>query len=184
MQEEEQLINAAKEGKQSAYKELLHRYWSDIFRFLNSKTNNENETEDIVIETFAKAFDKIASYKEGTNFKNWLLTIARNHHIDHLRKQKTKTISLHKDFIKYTTILDQNPSPEDQLIREQNLATLLAHIKKLKPKYQEVIQLRYFQELSYKEIAIHLEQPMSNVKVKLLRAKKILAEIIENQEEE
>ena len=74
--------------------------------------------------------------------------------------------------------MDDNPSPEDKLIKEQNLANLLRDIKKLKPKYQEVIQLRFFQEMSYKEIATQLGEPISNVKVKLLRAKKLLSEII------
>ena len=77
-------------------------------------------------------------------------------------------------------ITDDAPSPEDQLIIEQNLSQLLAHIKLLKPHYQKVIHLRYFQELTYKEIAAELNEPINNVKVKLLRAKKLLAEIIQN----
>ena len=76
-------------------------------------------------------------------------------------------------------ILDESPSAEDKLITEQNLAKLLRDIKKLNPQYQAVINLRYFQELSYKEISKELNEPMNNVKVKLLRAKKLLAEIIQ-----
>ena len=75
-------------------------------------------------------------------------------------------------------IADESPTPEDKIIREQNLAKLLKDIKQLKTKYQEVIQLRYFQELSYKEISEQIDEPMNNVKVKLLRAKKLLSEII------
>ena len=75
-------------------------------------------------------------------------------------------------------IIDDNPTPEDKIIMEQNLAKLLLDIKQLKPKYQEVIHLRYFKELSYKEISHEINEPMNNVKIKLLRAKKILAEII------
>ena len=75
-------------------------------------------------------------------------------------------------------IADSSPSAEDELITEQNLSRLLQFIKELKPHYQEVIQLRYFQEMSYQEIAEHLDEPLSNVKIKLLRAKKLLAEII------
>jgi len=75
-------------------------------------------------------------------------------------------------------IPDESPTPEDKIIREQNLAKLLKDIKKLKPHYQEVINLRYFQELSYKDISKELEEPINNVKVKLLRAKKLLAQII------
>ena len=76
-------------------------------------------------------------------------------------------------------VADENPTPEDKIITEQNLAKLLKDIKQLKPKYQEVINLRYFQELSYKEISEQIGEPMNNVKVKILRARKLLAEIIE-----
>ena len=75
-------------------------------------------------------------------------------------------------------IKDDAPTAEDNIITEQNLAELLSYIKKLKPHYKEIIHLRYFQELSYKEISSTLNEPMNNVKVKLLRARKLLAEII------
>jgi RNA polymerase sigma-70 factor (ECF subfamily) len=78
-------------------------------------------------------------------------------------------------------VADTTPTVEDKLITEQNLSRLLGYIKELKPHYQEVIQLRYFQELSYQEIAEQLNEPLSNVKVKLLRAKKLLAEIIQQR---
>ena len=104
-----------------------------------------------------------------------------NLYIDHLRKQKNETVSLHKHSPDIHRIIDEEPSPADLLIQQQNLAKLKAFIRKLKPHYQEVINLRYFQELSYKEISEKLNEPMSNIKVKLLRAKKLLAEIIKNK---
>ena len=104
---------------------------------------------------------------------------------------KFNTLSLRKKAISkkisstddedYFDVVDDSPSPEDKLITEQNLAKLLRDIKKLKPHYQEVINLRYFQELSYKEIAKTLNEPITNIKVKLLRAKKLLAEIIQHK---
>ena len=75
-------------------------------------------------------------------------------------------------------IPDDSPTPEDTLIIKQNLAELLSYVKQLKPHYQDVINLRYFQEMSYNEIAQELTEPLSNIKVRLLRAKKLLAEII------
>ena len=75
-------------------------------------------------------------------------------------------------------IIDDSPTPEDILINEQNLAELLRYIKQLKPHYQEIINLRYFHEMSYNEISNSLQEPLSNVKVRLLRARKLLAEII------
>ena len=77
-------------------------------------------------------------------------------------------------------VMDENPSPEDALIKEQNLAELLGYIHKLKPDYQKMINLRYFQEMSYKEMAQDLDEPMNNVKVKLLRARRLLADLIQN----
>ena len=75
-------------------------------------------------------------------------------------------------------VLDESPSVEDQLIIEQNLKTLLENIKKLKTGYRQVLELRFFREMSYAEIARELDEPVGNVKVKLLRAKKLLASLI------
>lgn len=173
-------IANAKLGKQAAFKALLNHYWNDIYHFQLSKTNNENEAEDIAIQTFSRAFDKIELYKESFHFKTWLLSISKNLQIDEMRKTKKDTVSLLEDINPGYDITDEAPSPEDQLIIEQNLAQLLRYIKQLKPNYQKVINLRYFQELSYKEIALQLNEPINNVKVKLLRAKKLLSEIIKN----
>jgi RNA polymerase sigma-70 factor (ECF subfamily) len=144
------------------------------------RTENETEAEDITIETFSKAFDKINKYNPDFQFNTWLIAIAKNVHIDLIRKKKAHL------FVEITddedqqafNIADTTPSAEDNLITEQNLSRLLLFIKELKPHYQEVIQLRYFQEMSYQEIANQLDEPLNNVKIKLLRAKKLLSEII------
>ena len=175
-------INKAKEGKDTAYTSLLNMFWKDIYRFIYRKTNNENEAEDLTIRTFAKAFDKIHTFDEKYEFKTWLISISNNLFIDQLRKRKTETISIHKESSEIHKIKDEEPSPADKLIIEQNLAELLAYIKQLKPHYQEIINLRFFQEMSYKEMAATLDEPMSNIKVKLLRAKKLLAEIIDKSD--
>ncbi|OAD45120.1 RNA polymerase sigma factor [Polaribacter atrinae] len=173
-------ITKAKSGNQSAFRYLLDTYWSAVYNYQLKRTKSENEAEDITIQTFSKAFDKINTFDEQYVFKTWLITISNNVHIDLLRK---KNISIATDTSKEQEeraylVVDESPTPEDKIITEQNLAKLLRDIKQLKPKYQEVIQLRYFQELSYKEISEQINEPMNNVKVKLLRAKKLLAEII------
>ncbi|MCF6349936.1 MAG: RNA polymerase sigma factor [Flavobacteriaceae bacterium] len=173
-------IIKARTGNQNAYKYLLNAFWVSVYNFLLNKTKNEDEAEDITIKTFAKAFDKLTIYNEGYAFKTWLITISKNIYIDHLRQQKAETISIHKDDNSIFDIQDSTPSIEDKIITAQNLTQLLSYIKKLKPHYQEIIQLRYFQEMTYKEITQELSEPMNNVKVKLLRARKLLAEIIRN----
>lgn len=176
-------IEKAKKGDQFAFTFLLNHYWNEVYGFMLKRTENETNAEDITIETFAKAFDKIASYNSQFQFNTWLIAIAKNVHIDLLRKKKSSLfidITDEEDHQAYN-VADTSPSAEDDLITEQNLSQLLLYIKELKPHYQEVIQLRYFQELSYQEIADQLGEPLNNVKIKLLRAKKLLAEIIQNK---
>ena len=173
-------ISEAKKGKQSAFNFLLDTYWREVYGFQLKRTQNEIEAEDITIQTFSKAFHKIDLFDEQYKFSTWLITISKNIHYDFLRKNKTSiTAKTSNESHAYMhDIVDETPTIEDKLITEQNLAQLLKDIKKLKPHYQEVIQLRYFQEMSYKEIALEINEPMSNIKVKLLRARKLLAEII------
>ena len=174
-------IREAKKGSQSAFNYLLDRYWNDVYGFQLKKTRNEYESEDITIQTFSKAFNRIETFDENYSFTTWLIAISRNIHIDQVRKKKASIRSkttMHDEDRVYE-IVDETPGIEDKLIKEQNLEQLLADIKQLKPHYQEVINLRFFQEKSYKEIARTLDEPMNNIKVKLLRAKKLLAEIIE-----
>ena len=176
-------IEKAKNGDQTAFTYLLDFYWNDVYGFMLIRTENETTAEDITIETFSKAFDKIATYNPEFQFNTWLIAIAKNVHIDLLRKNKSNLfveITDDEDQQAYN-IADTTPSVEDKLITEQNLSRLLQFIKELKPHYQEVIQLRYFQEMSYQEIANKIDEPLSNVKIKLLRAKKLLAEIIQSR---
>ena len=177
-------IQNAKSGQQLAFSNLLDTFWNDVYSFQLLRTKNELEAEDITIETFSKAFDKISSYKEEFVFKTWLITISKNLHIDLLRKRKR---SLENNTFSYqnttgeSEVLDSTPSAEDQLIQQQNLADLLTEIKKLKPAYQKVINLRYFNEMSYAEMALELGEPVNNIKVKALRARKLLSELIRNK---
>jgi RNA polymerase sigma-70 factor (ECF subfamily) len=176
-------IDKAKEGDQAAYKFLLDTFWVDVYSFQLKRTRNEADTEDITIQTFSKAFDKLHTFNADYVFKTWLITISKNIHIDLIRKNKTsiRANTADSSIENVHEIVDETPSMEDTLIKEQHLAQLLSDIKQLKPTYQEVINLRYFQEKSYKEIAAFLDEPMSNIKVKLLRAKKLLAQIIESR---
>ena len=174
-------IQKAKEGNQVSFNFLLHYFWSDVYNYQLKRTKNENDAEDITIQSFSKAFDKINTFNEKYQFKTWLITISKNIQIDRNRK---KNASIHiqssntsEEQVK--KIPDDSPTPEDTLIIKQNLAELLSYVKQLKPHYQDVINLRYFQEMSYLEISDQLNEPLNNVKVRLLRARKLLAEIIQ-----
>jgi len=174
-------INKAKMGNQIAFSNLLDTFWNDVYGFQLKRTENENDAEDITIQTFSKAFDKLSTFDDSYEFKTWLIAISKNIHVDLIRKRKRNVLKTGSNNEAITKVLDDAPTAEDNLIIEQNLATLLENIKKLKPHYQKVINLRYFNELSYAAIATVLDEPINNVKVKLLRAKKLLAEIIKNK---
>ena len=178
-----QEIQRAKKGKQAAFNYLLDSFWNDVYGFQLKRTENEYDAEDITIQTFSRAFDKIDTFDPSYSFKTWLFTISKNLHVDLIRKKNAsiRSRTTNEEDERVYKIPDDSPTVEDALITEQNLAQLLRDIKKLKPHYQEVINLRYFQEMTYKEISQNLDEPMSNVKVKLLRAKKLLAQIIESR---
>ena len=169
-------IYLAKKNDQNAYSYLLETFWSDVYNYQLKRTTNEINAEDITIESFAKAFEKIDSYNNKYSFKTWLITISKNIHIDKIRKNKNSFSLLNLDNQKH--IQENSPGPEDNLINEQKLISIKNKIKMLKPIYRKTIELKYFNDLTHKEIAKKLNQPISNIKVRVLRAKKILAEII------
>ncbi|MBO0322589.1 RNA polymerase sigma factor [Muricauda sp. CAU 1633] len=175
-------IQKAKQGNQIAFSTLLDTFWNDVYGFQLLRTKNENDAEDITIRTFSRAFDKIDTFDDTYEFKTWLITISKNLHVDLIRKRKRSLLDeMESKGDEVKKVLDETPTVEDRLITEQNLANLLQDIKKLKPHYQKVINLRYFNELSYADIAKELNEPVNNIKVKLLRAKKLLAEIIKKK---
>ncbi len=173
----EKHIKEALEGKQSAYDYLLNRYWNDVFRFQKSRINNQNDAEDITIQTFAKAFDNLKQYNSKYDFKNWLLMISKQVYIDSQRKKKHDFVSI-KEKSEVFQLPDKELTAEDQMILEQKLLQVKQAINRLKPHYKEVLELRFFHDLSYKEIAEQLGEPLNNVKVKIMRARKLLADML------
>ena len=175
------LVHAAKLEDQHAFRQLLDLHWNELYGFMIKRTENENDAEDLCLQAFSKAFDKIETFNNEFTFSTWLTSIAKNLHVDMIRKEKTRLHQSTDVDVVSRDVIDETLGPEDQLIRSQNLYKLLQQVKSLKPIYRDVIQLRFFQELSHKEIAIQLGLSLSNVKVRLLRAKKLLSEIINDK---
>ena len=174
-------IVLAKKGNQQAFRYLLDTFWTDVYSFQLKRVIFEDDAEDITIQTFAKAFDKINTYNPSYNFKTWLLTLSKNIGIDTYRSKQSEVLGQIKQTPETAcNIPDETLSVEDKIIEEQKLTNLLRQIKKLTPTYQQLIQLRFFQEMSYKEIAQQMQISVSSVKVGLMRAKKLLAEMIVN----
>lgn len=174
-------IEKAQEQDQKAFNELFNYHWGYLYNFQLKKTGNKDLAEEISIITFARAFDRISTFNDQFEFKTWLLTISKNIYNDLLRKENNKisleTLSSTTDLQEFTD--QDHPSPEEILITNENLESLLNKIKSLKNDYRKILQLRFFDGLSYKEISKKMDQPINTIKVKLLRAKNLLNQKIE-----
>ncbi len=173
----QKIITEARKGKRQAQNILMDLFWKNVFGYVNSKIENDDEAEDIAIETFTKVFAKLKLYNSDFDFKTWLISIAHNTMIDHIRKSSHLQISLDDENI-YFEIEEDLPTPEESLIQQQDNDALDEQIQKLKPEYRKMIELRYLEEKTYKEIAEELDLSMANVKVRLLRARQLLKEIL------
>jgi RNA polymerase sigma-70 factor (ECF subfamily) len=174
------LISEAKKGKRQEQKLLMELFWNNVFDYVLSKIKDEEETEDIAIETFTKVFAKLKLYNADFDFKTWLISVAHNTMIDHIRKSPKLKVSL--DDENYKIELEEDlPTPEEKLIQKQARDELQQQLSKLKPDYRRILELRFLEEKTYKEIAEELGLSMANVKVRLLRARQLLKEILKNE---
>ncbi len=184
------LINRAlASGDPKAYNELMRLYRDPIYFMLYEKVGNQELAKDLTIEALGKAFKKLHMYTPDYTFSTWLYTVARNNCIDYLRKHKLPTISIDKmmlneDGKRNTFDLRSNdPNPESVMIKKQRVAILRQIVDQLKPKYRDLVKLRYFKELSYEEIATLLEIPLGTVKAQLHRSREQLFKIMSGSRE-
>jgi len=178
------LVQRATNGDQRAFAELMGRYRDAIYYMLLKMVNNTSDAEDLTIEAFGKAFKNITQYAPNYAFSTWLFKIATNNCIDFIRKKKANHISLdHNDEEHEKASMDiQAPilDPEESLINDQKIKLMRSVVSKLKPRYRKLIELRYFNELSYEEISEELELPIGTVKAQLFRARELLYNILKN----
>lgn len=178
------LVNQALAGDQKAYAELLGRYRDAIYFMLLKMVNNKTDAEDLTIEAFGKAFKSIQQYTPAYAFSTWLFKIATNNCIDYLRRKKKSGYQLEDsvDEDGYETHLPSDMmDPEEKLIHEQKVTLMRTVVQKLKPRYQKLIQMRYFDEYSYEEIASEMCLPIGTVKAQLFRARELLFNILKEK---
>ncbi len=178
------LVKLAIAGDEKAYAELLERYRDAIYYMLLKMVNNRSDAEDLTIEAFGKAFKNITQYTPNYAFSTWLFKIATNNCIDFIRKKKANLVSLDHttdDQENITTPLQSDsPDPEEDMIKSQRMALTRSVVEKLKPRYKTLVELRYFKEYSYEEIANELSLPIGTVKAQLFRARELLFNILKN----
>ncbi|MBW6482326.1 MAG: sigma-70 family RNA polymerase sigma factor [Vicingaceae bacterium] len=180
----ELVIRARDFQDEKAYAELLQKYKDSIFFMMLKMVKNQDDADDLTIEAFGKAFNRLHQYTPDFAFSTWLFRIATNNCIDFIRKKKMVTFSLDKGFEDSEgnqstfDIKESNLDPEERIIRKQKIRIMREIVDQLKPRYKELIVLRYFRELTYEEIAETTELPLGTVKAQLFRARDMLYKLL------
>jgi len=183
------LVGQAMQGDQKAFAELMQRYKDSIYFMLLKMVNNRDDADDLTIEAFGKAFKNLHQYTPDYAFSTWLFKIATNNCIDFIRRKRKMTFSIDQgvesengsemQFEIKSTSLD----PEERMIKRQKAVLMREVVEKLKPRYRRLVELRYFQERSYDEIANELQLPLGTVKAQLFRAREFLYQILKTDQE-
>jgi RNA polymerase sigma-70 factor (ECF subfamily) len=183
--EDYEIVKRAVAGDQNAYTLLMNRYQGSIYRLMYKMVNDQEDAHDLTIEAFGKAFIKLPSYVPNYAFSTWLFRIAINNGIDHVRRKKLRMLSIDEpvepdsDHDYKISLRSSVMNPEEQVIRQQRQKLMRTVITQLNDKYRQMIQLRYFDELSYDEISSLLNIPLGTVKAQLFRAKEMLYELLQ-----
>jgi len=188
--EDFKLIDMAVDGDDKAYGKLLQRYKRPVYHMILKMVRNVDDAEDLTMESFSKAFRSLHKFKKDFTFSTWLFRIATNNTIDYIRKKKLNTLSIENT---YTDDDGQpvgidvedigNLNPQDEAIRAQKEELIQVFVNMLPTKYQKLVRLRYFHELSYEEIADELAAPLGTVKAQLHRARELLYDLVKNKKE-
>lgn len=183
-QQDMELVVKARKGDQLAYGELLGRYRDAIYFMLLKMVNSPIDAEDLTIEAFGKAFKNIDQYTPNYAFSTWLFKIATNNCIDFIRKKRANHVSLDQtldgedSLLPSAMIQADTLDPESSMINKQKVKHMRNVVSKLKPRYRQLVELRYFKEYSYDEIAVELDIPIGTVKAQLFRARELLLNIL------
>lgn len=174
------LILSARQKDQKAQTKLINMYWVDVFSFVLKKVEDQNDADEITVNVFSKVLSKLELYDPAFEFKTWVLTIAQNTIIDFWRKRRRELPTaddaqsdLHGQFAM---------SPEELMISEEEANSIQTIVEGMDESYRDIIRLRFFEERTIKEIAEQLNISVSNTKVRIMRAKKVLASLLKQPE--
>ena len=176
---DQQLIERVEGGDAVAFEHLFNRYRDSIYQLYMQRTaGNEDDTSDLLQETFIKVFLNLHRYDNRYTFGQWIYTIARNTFIDYVRRRRDDTVSIDAIHEAGGMPAAWGPTPEERMITRQSQAQLETLLRRMSPQYQKLIELRFFREFSYEEIAAQLSLPMGTVKTQIHRAREQLCRLI------
>lgn len=170
-------LEEARNGNKQAFGKLIQAYQSPVFNLAYRMLGNADEAEQAAQEAFIRAWTRLDSYDPGFKFSTWLLSITSNYCIDQIRKRRAQLLSIEGPLPAHPALMSESSeSPEAQVVsreRDKNIQLLL---QTLPPDYRQAVILRYWNEMSYDEIAEVMETTVSAIKSRLFRARRQLAE--------
>ncbi|MCS7076851.1 MAG: sigma-70 family RNA polymerase sigma factor [Bacteroidia bacterium] len=178
---------AVEHGDEKAYEKLMNRYKKSVYFMLLKMTQNKDDAEDLTMESFAKAFKSLHKFNPQYAFSTWLFRIASNNCIDFIRKNKMKTLSINNPVETDSGTMDNFDLPDnielpDEYANRMEKAKFLRSVVEQLPKtYSTLIKLRYYEELSYEEIAEVIGIPIGTVKAQLHRARELMYKALSKQ---
>lgn len=178
---EQDLVTRARAGEDAAFAELVEQYQTAIYNLCYRMLGEAGEAEEAAQEAFLRAYSQLAGYDPTRSFKTWLFSIASHYCIDRLRKRRLIWLSIDDDDLApHPALREPTPTPEEASIHREHRDQIQAVLGKLNPDDRAVIVMRYWQDLSYEEIATATRATVSSVKSRLHRARHTLAEALKS----
>ncbi len=168
-------VNAAVEGDQDAFSELVYTYQESVYNLCYRLLGERTEAEDAAQEAFLRAYLNLNRYDPSRSFKTWLLSIASNHCIDRLRRRRIHWLSIDEP-LPSLSLREDDPEPEDVAISREQSKAMQKLLNELPPDYRAAVVLRYWYDYSYIEIADILDTTESAIKSRLFRARQLLGD--------
>ncbi len=182
------LVQAALGGSEKAYADLVHRHHKALYHAVLKMVHDADEAQDLAMETFGKAFRHLAHYRPEYAFSTWLFRIGANHCLDFLRRNQRRLRSLRpapRGGEGPDPLLDVRApdlDPQEACVQQQQRDAVQRAVARLPAKYRRLVELHYFQELSYEEIAAAQRLPLGTVKAQLFRARGLLLPLLQPQQ--
>ncbi len=171
---DQQLVVMVLEGDDTAFEYLFERYNVIIRRLFVQRLGSDIDADDLVQETFERVYFNLSKYNPEYTFGQWIYAIARNRFIDYARK-KQDDLPLNDQSL---ATASSAPTPEESVINLQRRAQIERYLDMLTPQYRKIIVMRFFEELSYEEIAVKLRLPLSTVRTQIRRSREQMRHLI------
>ncbi|MDY3979061.1 MAG: sigma-70 family RNA polymerase sigma factor [Tidjanibacter sp.] len=174
-----QLVELSLGGDSIAFETLFNRYQSGIRNLCIQRTGNDDDADDLMQETFVKVFMNLDRYDPKYTFGQWIYTIARNTFIDYVRRRRDDlSIDFQPASSPSITPVATDETPEESIINAQHRMQIEQFLSQMPDNYRRLVELRFFKEYSYEEIADELNLPLGTVKTQIHRAREKLCKFI------